>query len=55
VRTSWSRVAFTFIPESVGLSARESAAYPSLRALTARCEALPEFKGTYMRWLAPGT
>jgi len=44
--------AFTFLTESVGLTT-ESAPYPALRALVARCEALPEFRSTRVAWAAP--
>jgi glutathione S-transferase len=44
--------AFTFLTESVGLTT-ESAPYPALRALGARCEALPEFRSTRVAWAAP--
>ena len=44
--------AFTFLTESVGLTP-ESAPYPALRALVARCEALPEFRSTRVAWAAP--
>jgi glutathione S-transferase len=37
---------FTFVIEALALSAH-TAPYPALRALAARCEALPEFDGTY--------
>src|ERR1700722_7944394 len=38
--------AFTFLTEALGLSA-QAAPYPGLRALSARCEALPEFESCY--------
>src|SRR5579863_854235 len=38
--------AFTFLTEALNLSA-PSAPYPALRALAARCEALPEFESSY--------
>ncbi len=44
--------AFTFLTESVGLT-EEAAPYPALRALVARCEALPEFQSTRLAWAAP--
>lgn len=47
--------AFSFLPQSVGLTAKESALYPAVHALTERCEALPEFKSTFVAWSAPGT
>jgi glutathione S-transferase len=37
---------FTFLTEALGLSA-QAAPYPGLRALSARCEALPEFESSY--------
>ncbi len=37
--------AFTFLTDALALSAN-TAPYPSLRALAARCEALPEFQST---------
>jgi glutathione S-transferase len=47
--------AFTFLPESVGLTGKEAAPYPSARALAERCEALPEFESTRLAWSAPLT
>lgn len=47
--------AFSFLPQSVGLTAKEAALYPAVQALTERCEALPEFKSTFVAWSAPGT
>jgi glutathione S-transferase len=44
--------AFTFLTESVGLTETE-APYAALRALVARCEALPEFAATRVAWSAP--
>jgi glutathione S-transferase len=44
--------AFTFLIEALSLSTH-SAAYPSLRALAARCEALPEFQTTKAEYIAP--
>jgi len=38
--------AFTFLTEALALSVH-TAPYPALRALAARCEALPEFESTY--------
>ncbi|HEY2416976.1 MAG TPA: glutathione S-transferase family protein [Steroidobacteraceae bacterium] len=37
---------FTFLTEALALSA-QAAPYPGLRALSARCEALPEFESSY--------
>lgn len=42
----------TFLTESVGLSP-EAAPYPALRALVARCEALPQFREFHVPWFAP--
>lgn len=44
--------AFTFLTESVGLTEQEGP-YPALRALVARCEALPPFVATRVAWSAP--
>jgi len=44
--------AFTFLTEALALSAT-SAPYPSLRALAARCEALPEFQSTRVEFTPP--
>ncbi len=44
--------AFTFLCESLDLS-EHNAPYPALRALAARCEALPEFQSTKVEFLAP--
>jgi glutathione S-transferase len=44
--------AFTFLSEALSLSA-QSAPYPALRALSARCEALPEFQTTRVEFAAP--
>jgi glutathione S-transferase len=44
--------AFTFLCEALSLSA-EGAPYPALRALTARCEALPEFQSTRVEFAVP--
>jgi len=42
----------TFIIDAFGLT-QESASYPALRAVVARCEALPEFQSTRVVWSAP--
>ncbi len=42
----------TFLTESPAV-ALDQAAYPALRSLTARCEALPEFRETHVPWFAP--
>ena len=42
----------TFLAESVGV-VPESAPYPALRALVARCEGLPEFRAFHAPWFAP--
>jgi glutathione S-transferase len=44
--------AFTFLIEALALSAH-TAPYPALRALAARCEALPEFHSTKAEFAAP--
>ncbi len=44
--------AFTFLTEALALSAAH-APYPSLRALAARCEALPEFQSTRAEFIPP--
>jgi len=45
----------TFLTESVPLSAEEVQPHVRLQALTARCEALPEFIATRTAWFAPGS
>jgi glutathione S-transferase len=45
---------FTFLSEAQALST-DSARYPSLSALVARCEALPEFVATRTAYSAPST
>ncbi len=44
--------AFSFLTEALALSAA-NAPYPSLRALAARCEALPEFQSTRAEFIPP--
>jgi glutathione S-transferase len=44
--------AFTFLIEALSLST-QTAPYPSLRALAARCETLPEFLATKVEFFAP--
>jgi glutathione S-transferase len=44
--------AFTFLTEALALSVH-TAPYPALRALTARCEALPEFQSTRLEFFVP--
>lgn len=44
--------AFTFLHEALALSVH-TAPYPALRALAARCEALPEFHSTKVEFVAP--
>src|SRR3984885_10002489 len=44
--------AFTFLTEALALSV-QTAPYPALRALTARCEALPEFASTRLEFFVP--
>jgi glutathione S-transferase len=44
--------AFTFLSEALNLSA-SAAPYSALRALAARCEALPEFQSTKAAFFAP--
>jgi len=46
--------AYTFLTESQALTT-ESARYPALTALVARCEALPEFTSTRTAYSAPST
>jgi glutathione S-transferase len=43
---------FTFLSDALSLSS-QSAPYPALRALTARCEGLPEFQRTRLEFAAP--
>ncbi|MEP7311389.1 MAG: glutathione S-transferase family protein [Pseudomonadota bacterium] len=45
--------AFTFLSEALGLTS-ESARYPCVARLTARCEALPEFTTTHTPFFSPG-
>lgn len=45
-------VVTTFLTESTAV-ALETARYPALHALVARCEALPEFRETHVPWFAP--
>jgi glutathione S-transferase len=42
---------FTFLCEALRV-ADEPSRYPRLKSLTARCEALPEFRETYLPWFA---
>jgi len=44
---------YTFLSDALGIN-RETVAYPALSALTARCEALPEFLAVKADWFAPG-
>jgi glutathione S-transferase len=44
--------AFTFLSEALNLSVN-AAPYSALRALAARCEALPEFQSTKAAFFAP--
>jgi len=44
--------AFTFLTDALALNAH-TAPYPSLRALAARCEALPEFQSTKVEFFVP--
>ncbi|HEY3809467.1 MAG TPA: glutathione S-transferase family protein [Steroidobacteraceae bacterium] len=44
--------AFTFLSQALSLNAH-SAPYPALRALAARCEALPEFQSTKLDFFVP--
>jgi glutathione S-transferase len=44
--------AFTFLSQALSLNAN-SAPYPALRALAARCEALPEFQSTKLDFFVP--
>jgi glutathione S-transferase len=44
--------AFTFLTDALALSL-QAAPYPALRALTARCEALPEFQSTRLEFFVP--
>ncbi|MGA8706402.1 MAG: glutathione S-transferase family protein [Steroidobacteraceae bacterium] len=46
--------AFTFLTDALALSAN-TAPYPSLRALAARCEALPEFQSTRVEFFVPAS
>ncbi|MET0292536.1 MAG: glutathione S-transferase family protein [Steroidobacteraceae bacterium] len=42
---------FTFLSESLKVGG-DSARYPRLKSLTARCEELPEFRETHLAWFA---
>jgi glutathione S-transferase len=42
---------FTFMNEAMHIG-EEPARYPRLKALTARCEELPEFQSTHLAWFA---
>ncbi|HEX3913940.1 MAG TPA: glutathione S-transferase family protein [Steroidobacteraceae bacterium] len=44
---------YTYLSDALDLN-RDTAAYPALGAVTARCEALPEFKSAKADWFAPG-
>src|SRR5579863_2585766 len=44
--------AFTFLTDALALTAN-TAPYPALRALAARCEALPEFQSTRVEFFVP--
>jgi glutathione S-transferase len=44
--------AFTFLTEALALN-EHTAPYPALRALAARCEALPEFQSTRIEFFVP--
>ena len=44
--------AFTFLTDALALTAT-TAPYPALRALAARCEALPEFQSTRVEFFVP--
>ena len=44
--------AFTFLTEALALGP-QTAPYPALRALAARCEALPEFQSTRAEFNVP--
>lgn len=44
----------TFLTESVGVDP-DAAPYPALRALVARCEALPVFREFHAAWFAPNS
>ena len=44
---------FTFLVEALALEGTAEA-YPGLAELTARCEALPEFRSVQAEWFAPG-
>ena len=44
---------FTYLTDALALTA-ERAPYPAVRALSARCEALPEFQATRLAFAAPG-
>lgn len=47
-------VVTTFLTESPAV-ALDQAAYPALRLVVARCEALPEFRETRVPWFAPSS
>jgi glutathione S-transferase len=44
---------YTFLGDALALN-RNTIAYPALAAITARCEALPEFRAVKSEWFAPG-
>lgn len=44
---------YTFLGDALALN-RNTVAYPALGAVTARCEALPEFRSVKSEWFAPG-
>lgn len=43
---------FTFLVEAVRICEEGTSRYPRLKALTARCEELPEFRATHLAWFA---
>jgi glutathione S-transferase len=44
---------YTFLSDALAIN-RDTVAYPALGALTARCEALPEFLLSKADWFTPG-
>ena len=43
---------FTFLVEALRICDEGTSRYPRLKALTARCEELPEFRATHLAWFA---
>lgn len=47
-----SACVFTFLVEALHICEEGAARYPRLKALSARCEELPEFRDTHLTWFA---